>query len=141
MIKITKALIFSIITLSAYSAYAVKVKIGVDEIHLLSSGMEDHFVHYIVKKNEIASVPSWDGVGEPPLSNKDVTSLALSKHKELNGDIESKVRKVSLSSKETSCGSTQNCPETLWYYKVKVKGEKRATYIILINGEFIEPRT
>jgi len=85
-------------------------------------------------------VPSWDGVGEAPLSIKAVTSIALSKHKKLNGNVESNIKKVSLSSKETYCSAKQKCPKTLWYYKVKVRGEKRSTYVILMNGKFIDPR-
>jgi hypothetical protein len=135
-----KVLIFSVVFLSAYSAYGAKVKIGVNEMLLLSSGVGDKFFHYILRKDELSSVPSWDGVGEPPLNTKDVTSLVLSKHKKLNGNIESKVKKVSLKSKETFCSPEQKCPKTLWYYKVKVRGEKRATYVVLINGEFVEPR-
>ena len=71
---------------------------------------------------------------------KEVTSLVLMRHKETYGNIESTIRKVSLSSKRTSCSAKQECPETLWYYKVKVRGEKRATYVVLINGEFVEAR-
>ena len=131
-------IIFTALT-ATYSAHSERIKVGVNEIHLLSSRVGDTLSNYILNKNNLSSLPSWDGTGEPPLSNSDVTALVLSKHKQLNGNIESKVRKVSLSSKETHCNTEQKCPETLWYYKVKVKGEKRATYIVLINGEFVEP--
>lgn len=138
--RLFKLFIFIFALLSAYSAYGARVKVGVDELLLLSSGGSSKFSHYIVNKNTISAVPEWDGTGDPPLGNKEVTSLVLKKHKEKYGNIESKVRKVSLSSKQTDCSAKQVCPETLWYYKVKVKGEKRATYVVLINGEFVKPR-
>ena len=122
---------------TAHLAYALKI--GANEILLFSSGVGDKFSHFIISNEKISSVPDWNGVGEPPLSYENVTSLVLDKHKQLNGNIESKIRKISLSSKETYCNSTQKCPKTLWYYKVKVKGEKRATYVVLINGNFVEP--
>ena len=138
--RIFKIFIFVFALTSAFSAYGAKLKIGVDELLLLSAGGSSEISHYIVDKNNLSAVPSWDGAGDPPLANKAVTSLVLKKHKETHGNIESTIRKVSLSSKRTSCSAKQECPETLWYYKVKVRGEKRATYVVLINGDLVEPR-
>jgi len=138
---VTKVFIFLISFLVIFSAYAEKIKISSNELLLLSSGVGDDFFHYFINKDEIQYIPKWNGEGEPPLSNSDVTSLVLKKHKKINGNIDSEIKKISLRNKNTNCNAKQECPEVLWYYKVKVKGEKRGTYIVLTNGEFVEPRT
>jgi len=123
-----------------HSANATKISISKSELLLLSSGVGDELFHYVVKKEQLSSIPSWNGQGEPTLSDTEAAALALKKHQELNGKISSEIRKLSLRSKNTNCSAEQNCPEILWYYKIKVKGEKRATYIILMNGEFVTPK-
>jgi hypothetical protein len=135
---ITKSFAFLAFFIAMHSAYGVKI--AEHEILLLSSGAGDKFLHYIINKDEMHSIPEWDGVGEPPLNSEKATSLALSKHKNLYGNIDSKIRKISLSSKEANCNPTKKCPKVLWYYKIKIKGEKRATYVVLIDGSFVEPR-
>jgi len=137
---ITKSFIFLISLVLAHSVSAAKVSIGKNELLLLSSGVGDDLFHYIVSKDRLNSIPSWNGQGEPRLSDTEATELALKKHKELNGATNSEVKKVSLRSKNTNCSVEQECPEVLWYYKIKVKGEKRASYIVLMNGEFVEPQ-
>jgi len=136
----TKFFVFSVCFLMLNSAHAIKIRIDKNELLLLSSGVGDELSHYIVNKDKMASIASWDGQGEPALSNSEISSLVLNKHKAINGDIDSEIKKISLKSKNTNCNPEQKCPEVLWYYKVKVKGEKRATYIVLMNGEFVASR-
>lgn len=114
------------------------VTVTANEIHLLGSFVDGKQVHYIVKKDELADVPEWSGVGEPPLSNGAATDLALKKYQKIFGKDGAKIRKIKISSKTTNCTKEQTCPTTLWYYKVKVKGAQRASYVILMNGQFVD---
>jgi len=47
---------------------------------------------------------------------------------------------ISLKSKKTHCGKGLECLDTLWYYKTKVKGGKKKTYIILMDGSFVKAK-
>lgn len=118
---------------------AKAVKISSNEIHLLGSFADGKQINYIVKKDDIANVPEWSGEGEPPLSNELATGLALERHKNRFGETAAKIRTIKISNKESNCSKEQTCPKTLWYYKIKVKGERKATYVILMDGKFVEP--
>ena len=133
-IKISIFLLFFIVS----SAEAVKI--SSDEIHLLGSFADGKQINYIIKKKDIANVPEWSGEGEPPLSNDAATELALKEHKNRFGETTDKIKKIKISSKETNCLKEQICPPTLWYYKIKIKGEHKGTYIILMDGQFVDPR-
>jgi len=126
--------------LLAITLPALAIKVKSDELHLFASGSSDGVLHYIVSKKDIANISEWNGTGAPPMSADRATSLVRNEHRKTHGNIDTTIRKISLSSKETYCNLNLQCPKVLWYYKVKVKGDVRATYVLLLNGEFVYPR-
>ena len=138
MKSFSKVVLLTSLLLLSLNSYAFKVK--ADEMVLLISVVENQTSYFVVKNKTIAGLPEWDGDGDgdPPLSSADVTKLAFNKHKEKYTD--AKLRSISLKSKATHCGKGLVCPETLWYYKAKVKGGKKQTYLILMDGSFVKAK-
>lgn len=136
--KIFSKVVLLTLFLFSMSAYA-GIKVKADETLLFISGSSNQTSSYVVKNKTIADLPEWNGDGVAPLSNDDATKLALNKHKEKYG--KAKLRSISLKSKKTHCDKGLDCAERFWYYKVKVKGEKKKTYVILMDGSFVKPKT
>lgn len=134
---LSKSVLVSILFLFSINAYALKVK--ADELLLLTSMSSNTTSHFVVKNKDIVELPVWDGEGSAPLSIDAATKLAKNKHKEKF--TKAKLKSISLKSKRTHCGKSLSCPKNLWYYKAKVKGGKRKTYIILMDGSFVKPKS
>jgi len=118
------------------SANALKVKAS--ELLLFSSLSSNTESHFFLNKKDIQNLPRWDGEGTTPLSADTATAIAIKKHKAKFG--KAKLRSISLKSKKTHCDKSLSCPKKLWYYKAKVKGGKKKTYVVLLDGSFVEPR-
>lgn len=134
---LSKALLAFTLLLISINASALKVK--ADEMLLLSSMSSNKTSHFVVKNKDIEGLPAWNGEGSAPLSIEAATKLAISKHKEKFS--KAKLKSISLKSKKTHCGKSLSCPKSLWYYKAKVKGKKKKTYIILMDGSFVKPKS
>ena len=120
------------------SAHAERV--AADELHLFASYADGAALHYVIHEQQVARAPDWSGEGSPPLSQETATSMALAKHRQRFATSDARVRKVGAVGKRTHCSRDVQCPDTLWYYKVKIAGEPAATYVILMDGQFVEPR-
>ena len=133
---LSKSVLFLTLFLFSISAFALKVKAS--ELLLFSSYSSNIESHFLIDKKDIANLPAWDGESSVPLSTDAASDLALSKHK--SKFVNAKLRSVSLKSKKTHCDKKLSCPKELWYYKAKVKGGKKKTYVILMDGSFVEPK-
>lgn len=105
---------------------------------MFSSILSKTEIHFFLDKKGISELPAWGGEGSVPLCSDAATALATKKHKDEFG--KAKLRSISLKSKKTRSDRSLSCPEKVWYYKVKVKGDKKRTYAILMNDSFVEPR-
>ena len=134
---LSKSLLCSTLFLLSLNAHAFKISVKSTELLLLTSASSNKASVYKIKKADSNALPEWDGEGTAPLSTEDATDLAKDKHKEKFTKAE--LRSISLKSKRTNCFKDLKCPNKVWYYKAKVKGDKRKTYVILMDGSFVKP--